>query len=111
VTARTAVAGCAAATAVAIGGACARRPPPPRSHAVAIRNFEYEPDTLTVAPGDTVVWTNADFVPHTATTRDTLWDSGTIAANGAWRFVARRPGRHPYYCVFHPNMQGTIEVR
>ncbi len=84
---------------------------PARSHAIAIRNFAYEPATLTVAPGDTVVWTNADFLPHTATARDTLWDSKTIEGNGAWRLVARRPGRHAYYCVFHPNMRATLEVR
>ena len=107
-TARLALAGLALA---ALGGAaCARRAP--RSHAVAIHDFVYEPASVTVAVGDTVVWTNADFVPHTATARDTLWDSKEIAGSGgAWRLVARRPGRHAYYCTYHPNMRGTIEVR
>ena len=99
----------ALAIGAAAGLACARRPA--RTHAVAIRNFVYEPAALTVAPGDTVIWTNEDFVPHTATARDTLWDSKSISGAGAWRLVARRPGRHAYYCVFHPGMQGTIEVR
>jgi plastocyanin len=89
----------------------ARPPGTARSHAVSIRNFGFEPATLTVAPGDTVVWTNADFVPHTATARDSLWDSKSIEGNGTWRLVARRPGRHAYYCAYHPNMRGTIEVR
>ena len=89
--------------------ACARQAP--RAHAVAMRNFVYEPATLTVSQGDTVVWTNADFVPHTATASDTSWDSKTIASSGSWRYVARAAGRHAYYCVFHPNMRGTIEVR
>lgn len=98
------------ALAAAGGAACARRAP--RSHAVAIHDFVYEPATVTVAVGDTVVWTNADFVPHTATARDTLWDSKEIAGSGgAWRLVARRPGRHAYHCTYHPNMRGTVEVR
>jgi plastocyanin len=91
------------------GTACAVRRP--RAHAVTMRNFGFDPAVVTVAVGDTVVWTNADFVPHTATARDSAWDSKTIAGDSAWRYVARAPGRHPYYCVFHPNMQGTVEVR
>jgi len=91
------------------GTACAVRRP--RVHAVAMRNFGFDPAVVTVAVGDTIVWTNADFVPHTSTARDSTWDSKTIPADSAWRFVARAPGRHVYYCVFHPNMQGTVEVR
>lgn len=88
---------------------CARRVP--RAHEVIIRNLAFEPTTLTVTQGDTVVWKNMDFVPHTATSREAGWDSKTIGANAEWRFVARTPGRHAYYCVFHPNMTGEIEVR
>jgi plastocyanin len=76
-----------------------------------MRNFMFEPGTLAVATGDTVVWTNGDFVPHTATARDSGWDSQTVGANGTWTLVARSTGRYPYYCVFHPNMVGVIEVR
>lgn len=89
--------------------ACSR--PAPRVHTVTMRNFGFEPQTVSVAAGDTVVWTNADFVPHTATARDTTWDSKTIGANAAWRTQAPATGRHEYYCVFHPNMRGTVVVQ
>jgi len=89
--------------------ACSR--PARRAHPVAIRNFMFEPAELSVGVGDTVAWSNADFVPHTATARDTAWDSKAIDANATWRFVASAPGRHEYYCVFHPTMKGTIIVR
>jgi len=92
-----------------VATSCARRVP--RSHEVVIRNLAFEPAVLTVAQGDTVVWRNTDFVPHTATAREGTWDSKTIAASGEWRVVARAPGRHAYYCVFHPNMTGEIDVR
>jgi plastocyanin len=91
------------------GAACAVRRP--RAYAVTMRNFGFAPAVVTVAVGDTIVWTNSDFVPHTATARDSTWDSKSIAADSAWRLVARVPGRHPYYCAFHPNMQGTVVVR
>jgi plastocyanin len=76
-----------------------------------MRNVAFDPPSVTVAVGDTVVWTNADFLPHTATARDAAWDSKAIEANGVWRLVAATPGTHEYYCVFHPSMKGTIVVR
>jgi plastocyanin len=88
--------------------ACSR--PAPRTHTVTIRNFGFAPVALTVAPGDTVVWSNVDFVPHTATATDSGWDSKSIDANASWRFVARTAGRHEYYCAFHPTMKATITV-
>jgi len=94
-----------------VGLGCARRAPPPRRHDVAMRNFGFEPAVLTVGVGDTISWTNHDVVPHTATARDSLWDSQSIAPDGTWRLVARRPGTYTYLCVFHPTMRGTIEVR
>jgi plastocyanin len=102
------VLGAAIAVGVAIA-ACSRSTP--RVYNVTMRNFGFEPVTVTVAPGDTVVWSNADFVPHTATARDAAWDSKMVDANGAWRLVATTPGTHEYYCAFHPNMKGTIVVR
>ena len=44
----------------------------------SIANFAHV--SLTVAVGDTVRWTNVDEVPHTATSSDGDWDSGTLSA-------------------------------
>lgn len=106
---RAAAATIVGGTIVAVGPACTVRRP--ASHVVKMQNFGFAPAAVTVAVGDTVVWTNADFVPHTATARDSAWDSKSIAADSAWRLVARAPGTHAYFCVYHPNMQGTVEVR
>ena len=97
------------AVTVAMSVACTRRAP--RSHVVTMSNFVFQPAELTVSRGDTVVWNNTDFVPHTATARDGSWDSKSVAAGGSWRFVANTPGRHEYYCTFHPTMKGSIDVR
>jgi plastocyanin len=102
---------CALALSGALSGALSCSRPAPRTHRVAIKNFLFAPASITVAVGDTVEWTNADIVPHTATARDSSWDSKPIDGSGTWRFVARAAGRHAYYCVAHPNMQGTLEVR
>lgn len=76
-----------------------------------MKDFAFAPATLTVAVGDTVVWSNADLVPHTATARDSAWDSSSIAASGTWGFIGAAPATHEYYCVFHPGMKGTVVVR
>jgi plastocyanin len=89
---------------------CAKKPAP-RSYAATMKNFVIEPAVLTVSLGDTVVWTNTDFVPHSATAKDGSWDSKQIDANASFRYVATVSGRHDYYCVFHPNMTATLVVR
>lgn len=95
----------------AITACSGRESAEPRAHAVSIANFAFDPSEVVVAPGDTVVWTNADFVPHTATASDSRWDSGSLAANATWRFVAEDRGRYEYYCLLHPTMRGSIVVR
>jgi plastocyanin len=100
---------CAFGCTLAVALSCSRHVP--RTHRVVIKNFLNTPASVVVAVGDTVEWANTDFVPHTVTARDSSWNSGQIDGSATWRLVARAPGKHAYYCVFHPNMQGTVEVR
>ncbi|HEU0052772.1 MAG TPA: cupredoxin family copper-binding protein [Longimicrobium sp.] len=82
----------------------------PRTYAVEIRNFVFTPAALAVAPGDTVVWTNRDIVPHTATSESGGWDTGSIAANATARVVVPEGGLGAYRCAFHPTMRGALEA-
>ncbi len=92
-------------------GAVAR----PKARTVAIRAFQYQPTSATVQVGDTVTWTNDDLVPHTATAtkgkHGKRFDSGSIDAKQAWRYVAKQKGTYAYECTFHPTMKGTLVVR
>jgi plastocyanin len=81
------------------------------THQIAIRGFAFEPPSLRVAPGDTVVWTNADLVPHTATATGGAWDSGSLEDGASWRWVAGHAGTYEYLCSFHPGMQGTLVIQ
>ena len=80
-----------------------------------IRDFKFEPATLTVDAGDIVEWQNDDILPHTATAdgegQKAAFDSGTIQTGAAWRFVARNKGRYNYTCTLHPNMDGKLIVQ
>ena len=48
------------------GGIATGEPPDPRTHTVTIDGFRFQPERLTVARGDRIVWVNKDVVPHTA---------------------------------------------
>ena len=81
----------------------------PRTHEVAIRNFKYEPDSLTIRAGDSVRWRNYDFVPHTATAAG-VFDSLDILADDSW-MTAPPKGRWLYICSLHPNMEAVLVVK
>ena len=81
----------------------------PATHHVVIDGLKYEPETLTVRRGDTIIWTNKDPFPHTVTAPG-KFDSHDIPAGGSWKYVARTAGDYAYICTLHPNMKGTLRV-
>ena len=85
----------------------------PKVVTVEIRNFAFDPATVTVHPGDTVEWKNEDNVPHTATanTPKPGFDSGVIQPGAAWRYAAREKGTYNYICKIHPYMKGKLIVQ
>lgn len=85
-------------------------PAAPQVHTVVIEGMRYQPEGLTVAPGDTVVWINRDMVPHTATSAG-HFDSGEIAAGKTWTHTVRAAGEFAYLCTYHPLMKGVIRAR
>jgi plastocyanin len=103
--------GTAAAAALLFAAGCSPETPRPARRAVEIRAFVYEPQTLSVAVGDTVIWINHDPVPHTATGPRGRWDTGPIGANASARRVADRPDTGEYVCAYHPNIRATLVVR
>jgi len=78
-------------------------------HIVQIQGARFEPDTIEVSRGDTIVWVNHDPYPHTVTAPG-VFDSHSIAAGGKWQYVARKAGDFPYVCTLHPNMKGMLRV-
>jgi plastocyanin len=81
------------------------------THAVRIEGMKFIPERLEVPAGDTVVWTNKDFLPHSVTASEARVESGDLAPNKSWRFVARKKGEMPYICRLHPVMKGVLVVK
>jgi plastocyanin len=78
---------------------------------VTIENVGFDPQVLTVKPGERVTWVNKDPFPHTATADAKTFDSQSIAPAGTWTWVAGKRGTYTYSCTFHPTMKGTIRVQ
>ena len=81
------------------------------THAVRIEGMKFIPERLEVATGDTVVWTNRDFLPHSVTAREARVESGDLAPSKSWRFIARKKGEMHYICRLHPVMKGMLVVK
>lgn len=77
---------------------------------VSMRGLAYAPARLQVAPGTTVIWTNADPLPHTITASDSRWDSGNVAPGKTWSRTFEQPGRYEFFCGPHPFMKGVVVV-
>jgi amicyanin len=79
-------------------------------HAIEIVDFAFSSPSLTISVGDTVTWTNADPVVHTATSTSGAFDSGDLAQGGSYSLTFTAAGTYDYLCTPHPSMTGTIVV-
>lgn len=78
---------------------------------VVIQNFAFSPQTITVAPGTRVVWTQKDSIAHTVTSDDNAFPgSSDLSANQTYSYTFTKPGKYPYHCAVHPNMVATVIV-
>jgi len=77
---------------------------------------------ITVYPGDSVTWSNADTAFHTVTSgippttedgifeEDGIFDSGFFTAGKSYTRQFNDLGDFPYYCSLHPWMDGVVHV-
>ena len=77
----------------------------------------FNPNPVTVAPGDEVDWKNGDTVSHTVTSgklsddnAGSLFDSGLIKKNADFTFTFANAGTYDYFCTVHPWMTGQVIV-
>jgi plastocyanin len=79
---------------------------------VSITDFQFTPATVTIHAGDSVTWTNnsAAGTPHTSTSDNGAWDSGTINPGSSFTHTFATAGTFTYHCNFHPQMHGTVIV-
>lgn len=83
-----------------------------KTHVVTMSHkFTYDPLTLVVNVGDTIIWKNTDLYQHTVTSVDrTSFNSSIMNPGKSWRYKAVKAGTYNYFCALHPNMKGTLIV-
>ncbi|MDH3705325.1 MAG: plastocyanin/azurin family copper-binding protein, partial [Acidimicrobiia bacterium] len=79
-----------------------------------ILNFSY--GDIEAAPGEPIVFSNSDAVPHTVTSGSALdptsdFDSGVLGAGQTFELSFDEPGEYPLFCVLHPDMQAVVNVQ
>ena len=77
--------------------------------AVGIADFKFTPPDVKVPVGGSVVWTNNDNQPHTATSAGSF-DAGAIQPGASATVAFQTAGTFTYICSFHPFMTGTVTV-
>jgi len=83
----------------------------PESAQIVIRDFMFQPMSLTVKAGSTVTWTNADDEPHAVVSDANVFRSGAIDTNETFSFKFETPGTYHFSCSLHPRMVGTVVVQ
>lgn len=75
---------------------------------IDIVDFAFEPSSVTIAPGTTVIWTNTGVAPHTVT--GDFDDSGILEPGQTYEWTFTDAGTFPYVCSLHPQMTAEIIV-
>jgi len=87
----------------------AKRPSGPGT--VAIAEFLFGPEKITVKQGQTIAWTNVDDSPHQVTVMgETTLRTPVVLKGQSTALKFDHVGTYGYICGLHPGMKGQIEV-
>ena len=79
---------------------------------IEIKDFAFNPQTITVKSGEKITWINRDEEPHTvASVEKQFKKSIALDTDQEFTVVTGSPGTYSYFCSVHPKMTGTIVVK
>src|SRR6476646_6654043 len=82
-----------------------------KQNRIEIKDFAFNPQTITVKSGETVTWINRDDEPHTIVSVGKQFKKSTaLDTDQEFTITAGAPGTYDYFCSVHPKMTGTIVV-
>lgn len=82
-----------------------------KQNKIEIKDFAFNPQTLTVKSGEKVTWINRDEEPHTIVSVEKQFKKSTaLDTDQEFTITAGAPGTYNYFCSVHPKMTGTIVV-
>src|SRR5215469_5752193 len=78
---------------------------------IEIKDFAFNPQTITVKSGEKITWINRDEEPHTVVSVGKQFKkSSALDTDQTYTITAGAPGTYSYFCSVHPKMTGTIVV-
>ena len=83
-----------------------------KTYEIQIKSFAFNPGTLTINKGDSIVWTNTDSASHTI-----ISDSGSevssqsLSTGQSYSHTFNTAGTYAYHCSVHPSMKASIIVK
>jgi len=82
-----------------------------KQNKIEIKDFMFNPQTLTVRVGEKITWINRDDEPHTVVSVGKKFQkSSALDSDQEFTITAGAPGTYEYFCSVHPKMTGTIVV-
>jgi plastocyanin len=82
-----------------------------KQNTIEIKDFAFNPQTITVKSGEKITWTNRDEEPHTVVSVEKQFKkSSALDTDQTFTITAGAPGTYTYFCSVHPKMTGTIVV-
>jgi plastocyanin len=83
--------------------------PAPKKVTVLIKDFSFQPETVTIGTRGRVTWTNKDNGQHTVVGKN--FDSGLLGLDESFSYEFINPGTYTYKCRLHPYMEGKVIVK
>jgi plastocyanin len=77
---------------------------------VAVDNFTFNPDVITVPVGTKIVWENSDDIPHSIVETQGKFHSPALDTEDKYGFTFATAGTFEYFCGLHPHMTGKVVV-
>src|SRR6266566_2189313 len=72
---------------------------------IEIKDFAFNPQTITVKSGDKIIWINRDEEPHTVVSVEKQFQrSSGLDTDQEFSIIAGAPGTYEYFCSVHPKM-------
>jgi plastocyanin len=82
-----------------------------KQNRIEIKDFAFNPQTITVKSGEKVTWINRDDEPHTIVSVGKQFKKSTaLDTDQEFTITVGAPGTYDYFCSVHPKMTGTIVV-
>lgn len=74
---------------------------------VSIKDFAFDPKTISVSVGDTITWTNDGPSPHTVSADDGSFESGNLDKGATFSQTFAKAGTFAYFCKYHGSKGGV----